>query len=231
MKSHLINNTQPQFANPAKRTPVVLMIDTSGSTLDHAVLTQADGSQVKDQEPKHLRFQQGLQTLRECLSTDHWFAHTGELATVTFGATIETTPFQPIGNWTPPTLDPQGATPTGAALNAALDLAQDRLLELDDEGVLYYQPQIALITDGKPYGEHEEYLAAALERARELESMGHVSYVTIGVDEDDCQHLTDLGFRNVPLIVSRISWREVFVRLSQIVSRPRTQRGLRVNVV
>lgn len=154
MKTLPSHDAAPQFANPGKVTCAVLMIYRSSSTSDHAVFKHANKTDEEDDRPKCVRFAEGLQVMRDTLARDHWFSHSGELATVTFGATVSVNPFQKVGQWQPPSLEPEGQTPTGAALIAALD------------------------------------------------------------------------FQQPPMIVSQVSWIEVFVRLSQIVSRPMGQRPL-----
>ncbi len=189
MKTSNFKDAAPQFANPGKVACSILMIDESSSTSDHAVFKQPNGSALPDDRSKSDRFTEGLKLMKEILAGDHWFAASGELATVTFGSDVKVTPFRRIADWQPPTLNPDGTSATGAALNAALDLGQDRTAELDDLGILYYRLQIILITDGMPYGEHPHFLTAAIERAREAERAGHASFVTIGVDESDRDHL------------------------------------------
>ncbi|MCC7084415.1 MAG: hypothetical protein IT427_05345 [Pirellulales bacterium] len=213
----------PQFANPTKRQLVEFIVDASGSTANKATLNGQE-----DSVPKIDRFAEGLLLAKKYLCGNQWFASSGEIATITFGSSVRSIPFQSVTGWDVPALQPDGATPTGAALNAALDHVLERMLELDAAGTLYYTPYLMLLSDGVPYGEHADYLRAAVERARDAEHSGNVTFLPIGVDETDCGHLTALGFRTPPEIVSRTSWNEVFVRVSVRISSPETQRSLAV---
>ena len=75
-----------------------------------------------------------------------------EIAIVTFGNNGYQTlqDFTSAGQFAAPTLQAGGGTPMGEAINVALDLVDERKKTYKENGILYYQPWIFMITDGAP---------------------------------------------------------------------------------
>jgi len=132
----------------AQRQPLVLCLDTSKSMSGLPIDT----------------LNQALRAWTDELRTDVNLSNSVEISLITFGGQrVETwrgeTPlpygsqsdaFQPAYAFSPPTLVATGVTLMTDALETAMKLVATRKAELRNSGLLYYRPQICLITDGQP---------------------------------------------------------------------------------
>lgn len=64
------------------------------------------------------------------------------------------------------TIEPSGLTFMGEGVNLALDTLEKRKELYSSKGVLYYQPWLVLITDGKPEGGSEQEVDRAVKSGR-----------------------------------------------------------------
>ena len=110
-------------SNPDPRVACVLVLDTSGSMQGEAI----------DQ------LNQGLQQFIQEVQSDSIAASRVELAIVTFGPVETIQTFAPITAVTVPTLNAEGTTPLGAALQQAVDLVKYRKDVYKNAGVPYYR--------------------------------------------------------------------------------------------
>lgn len=133
--------TSDLATNPTKRTPCVLLLDTSGS------MGELQGGMGK---PIDL-LNRALPTLQSDLLADSTASISVELAIVTFGGSPkEVVPFTPVSSFFPPVLSAAGGTPLGQAVIIALDMIERRKQEYTANGIVYFRPWIFILTDGQP---------------------------------------------------------------------------------
>jgi uncharacterized protein YegL len=148
------------------------------------------------------------------------FLRCGEIGMVLFNSTVQQLPFTAVGQWAPPTLQPDGWTHTAAALLASMDMLTTRLAQLNAQGVKVDRPYIVVISDGRPTQESQQAVDGAFAKARDFEAQGYAEFLLIGVEESDREHLSQMGLKNRPIIVAETNWETVFVWVSQRVSAP-----------
>jgi uncharacterized protein YegL len=192
----------PEFAiNPDPRCACVLLLDTSSSMSGPPIDSLNDGLKA---------FQQDLQE-------DALASRRVEIAIVTFGKggcqTLQE--FTSAGQFAAPTLEADGSTPMGEAINIALDLVKERKKTYKDNGVLYYQPWIFLITDGAPNA-GSPWREAAQRVQTEMNAKALTCF-GVGVAGADMQVLSQITPRTVKL--DGLKFRELFVWLSQSQKR------------
>ena len=92
----------------------------------------------------------GLQTFKDELMADPMSVKRVELSVVSFGPVNVETEFQTADSFYPPTLEANGMTPMGEAIEKGIELIQQRKEKYKENGISYYRPWIFLITDGAP---------------------------------------------------------------------------------
>ena len=101
----------PEFVeNPENRCPVILLLDTSTSMI---------GDPVKE-------LMRGVRVFKEEVHRDTKAALSVEVAVVSFGPVRLLQDFVTIESFMPPTLEAEGFTPMGEAIDVALDLLESR---------------------------------------------------------------------------------------------------------
>jgi uncharacterized protein YegL len=132
----------------AQRQPLVLCLDTSSSMAGAPIAA----------------LNEALRTWTQELRTDVNLSNSVELALITFGGNQVATwqgarplpygtdsgAFVPAHAFSPPVLAATGVTLMTEALETAMRLVAVRKSELRGAGLLYYRPQICLVTDGQP---------------------------------------------------------------------------------
>jgi uncharacterized protein YegL len=189
--------------NPDPRCPSVLVLDVSASMFGNKIASLNDG----------------LRTYQEELVSDSLASKRVEVAVVTFGGTVERlSDFTAAAEFLPPTLIANGHTPMGEALNAAIDMIDERKRIYRENGIAYYRPWIFLITDGEPNDEWK----STISRIKSGEESKQFSFFAVGVgDEANYDILAQLSTRQ-PLKLKGLRFTELFSWLSrsqQSVSR------------
>src|ERR1700723_1407930 len=152
-----------EFAeNTEPRCPCLLLLDTSGSMRGKTI----DELNV------------GIRQLRDELFADDMAQKRVEVAIIGFGPVQTLSDFQTPDSFQPPTLTASGDTPIGAAIDAGLNLLDQRKQTYRNNGVTYYRPWVFLITDGGP----TDYWQAAAERVKQGEASHHFSFFPVGVE-------------------------------------------------
>lgn len=190
--------------NPEPRCPVVLLLDTSLS------MTGAKIDALND----------GLNHFHEELASDSLAMKRIELALVTFGPVTLTQDFVAAADFFPPTLEPSGNTPMGAAVLKAIEILRTRKDAYREGGVDFYRPWVFLITDGAPTDRVDEARARIVAGEERKEFM----FFAVGVEEADMAALGALSVR-APLMLKGLAFRDLFAWLSNslgAVSRSRT---------
>jgi uncharacterized protein YegL len=152
--------------NSEQRTPLVLVLDCSGSM---------------DGEPMR-QLNEGLKLLEQELKQDAIAAKRVRLLVLQYGG-MDTA--EAVGSWqdamefSAPTLVANGTTPTGAAVDLALARIEDEKLGFKSAGVAYTRPWLFLMSDGQPTDNWQ----AAADRCRQAELANKVAVFPIAVGE------------------------------------------------
>ncbi|MHC5933065.1 vWA domain-containing protein [Nostoc sp.] len=192
----------PEFVeNPENRCPVILLLDTSGSM---------SGQPIQE-------LNQGLAAFKEDVLKDSQASLSVEVAMITFGPIAKLIQdFVTIDQFTPPTLEADGLTPMGAAIEYALDFVENRKQTYKDNGILYYRPWVFLITDGAPTDSWD----SAAQRLREAEAQSRLLFFAVGVKGADMNILKQISPpEHPPVMLNGLDFRELFVWLSASMKR------------
>jgi uncharacterized protein YegL len=204
--------------NTEQRTPLVLVLDRSGS-MGGAPIEQLNA---------------GLRLLESELKGDAIAAKRVRLLVIQFGG-MDTA--EAVGEWqdamdfSPATLEPNGTTPTGAAVDLALARIEEEKAGFRAAGVAYTRPWLFLMSDGQPTDDWE----AAAERCRQAEQANKVAVFPIYVGDpgepkpvgdaavDILGHFSSRGTPGVKRL-DGLKFRELFLWLSasmKVVSQSR----------
>lgn len=185
-----------QFAdNPEPRCACVLVLDKSGSMA---------GEKIR-------QLNEGVRVFREELLGDELASKRVEVAVVSFGPLTIDSDFVAPQAFSPPTLQPTGDTPMGAAVLKAIELVADRKAVYRQNGVSFYRPWIILMTDGAPTDD----IGQASMAVKEGEQAKRFAFFAVGVDSADMDKLASISSpsRN-PLHMKGLMFREFFLWLS-----------------
>lgn len=191
----------PEFVdNPENRCPVVLLLDTSASMA---------GLPIQE-------LSRGISTFKEEVLKDVQASLSVEIAIITFGPVKLIQDFVVVDDFTPPSLQADGVTPMGEAIEYALDLVETRKSTYKENGIQYYRPWIFLITDGAPTDEWQK----AAHRVREAETSGKLSFFVVAVEGADINTLKQIAPpQRSPVTLEGLNFREMFVWLSASMRR------------
>lgn len=188
----------PEFAqNPDPRCACVLLLDTSYSMVG----------------PPIDALNEGLRAFQVDLQEDGLAKRRVEIAIVTFGngGVHRVQDFTAAGSFVAPTLQADGDTPMGAAIQMGLDMVRDRKDTYDANGILRYRPWIFMITDGGPT-DGDAWKSAAKRVQSEMAEKA-VEFFAVGVAGADLQVLSAITPR--ALTLDGLKFRELFVWLSR----------------
>jgi uncharacterized protein YegL len=187
-----------EFAeNPEPRCPCVLLLDTSNS--------------MKGQRINELN--KGLKTFKEELMADSMSLKRIELSVVRFGPVSVETEFQTPDVFVPPTLEADGMTPMGEAIQKGIELIQQRKEKYRENGISYYRPWMFLITDGAP----TDHWQKAAKLIKEAESAKSLMFFAVGVEGANMNILKQLSVRD-PLKLDGLRFGDLFSWLSTSLS-------------
>jgi uncharacterized protein YegL len=150
--------------NAEQRTPLVLVLDCSGS-MAGAPIDQLNA---------------GLQVLESELKNDAIASKRVRLLVVQFGGQDQV---ELAGDWTDamdwaaPTFLANGTTPTGQAIDVALARIEEEKLGFKQAGVAYTRPWLFLMSDGQPTDNWQ----AAAGRCRDAEQSNKVAVFPIAI--------------------------------------------------
>lgn len=187
--------------NRERRTPCVLLLDTSSSM---------SGAPIK-------ALNEGLRTFEEELHYDRLAAMRMEVAVISFGSKVmDVIDFVDGVRFTAPALTASGGTSMGQALHHALDRLRARKDEYTAHHIPYNRPMIILITDGSPT---DDWKPAAARLKAEYERKG-VMFYAVGVEGADFATLAriapDPEYPPVPL--KGLEFAQFFVWLSASIT-------------
>ncbi|MFK3650605.1 VWA domain-containing protein [Lysobacter enzymogenes] len=195
--------------NTEQRTPLVLVLDCSGS------MTGAPMEQLNE----------GLKLLEEELKSDVIAAKRVRVLVVRYGGFDQA---ELAGDWcdamdfAAPVLEASGTTPTGRAIDLALAEVENEKQRFKAAGIAYTRPWLFLMSDGAPTDAWE----ASAQRARDAETANKVAIFPIAVGQGDERIMSQFSSKG-PGGVKRLQglqFRELFLWLSasmQVVSQSR----------
>lgn len=191
----------PEFVeNPENRCPVILLLDTSTSMV---------GDPVKE-------LMRGVRVFKEEVHRDTKASLSVEVAVVSFGPVKLLQDFVTIDTFSPPSLEAEGFTPMGEAIDFSLDLLESRKKTYKENGIQYYRPWIFMITDGAPTDDWQ----MAAQRLQVGEEEGKYSFFSVAVEGADVQKLKQISPPNRPPVkLNGLDFQELFLWLSSSMKR------------
>jgi uncharacterized protein YegL len=189
-----------EFLNADPRCACVLLLDTSGSMVG---------------APIHA-LNEGLLAFQKSIQEDALASRRVEIAIVTFGSggVQNVQDFVTGGDFSAPVLQAGGTTPMGEAIRNALEMVRQRKATYRENGVLYYQPWVVMISDGAPTDEWK----TAAQAVRGEEAARGLSFFAIGVGGANMQTLSEISVRQ-PMKLDGLNFVELFVWISQSQKR------------
>jgi uncharacterized protein YegL len=183
-----------------KRIPCVLVLDTSASMT---------GARID-------ALNHGLRTLEREIRHDEFARSSVEFSVVTFGDDVELAKdFGTLADDQLPILRGGGSTPTGRALQFALDLLLERLDHYRLRNIEFDRPWILLLTDGVPT---DGWQAAAI-RLRAAQSARQLHFIAIGIGPDLDQDFLRRLSPSAPVIFNGPTSAEMFDNLFRWLSQ------------
>jgi uncharacterized protein YegL len=196
--------------NTEQRTPLVLVLDRSGSMAGEPIAA----------------LNQGLKLLEQELKADAIAAKRVRILVVQYGGYDEA---EILDDWkdamdfVAPVLEASGTTPTGLAVDLALEKIEEEKRSFKQAGVAYTRPWLFLMSDGQPTDEWEN----AADRCRAAEQANKVAIFPIAVGEDAetnaMGQFCNKGAANVKRL-DGLKFKELFLWLSasmKVVSQSR----------
>ena len=167
--------------NPEPRVPVILLLDVSGSMGGEPIA----------------QLNRGIRDFSTTLKSDPLAAQQVELALMLFGP-IRQHNFVPMKDFSPPTLEASGDTPTAKAILKAGELLRTRCELYKQARVDHFKPFVFLITDGRP--NDGEPIEEAARMVREFETdpnrLARAAWFMAGVKNANMDVLTKLSCRH-----------------------------------
>lgn len=186
--------------NSEQRTPLVLVLDSSGSM---------EGEPIK-------QLNQGLKLLEEELKSDAIASKRVRVLVIQLGGydTVSVVAdWQDAMDFVPPTLEANGTTPVGKAMDLALNCIEDEKQRFKDAGVAYTRPWLFLMSDGSPTDVWEDTAA----QCRDAEAANKVATFLIAVGRSaDVNTMAQFSQKGMAAVkrLDGLRFKELFLWLS-----------------
>ena len=192
-----------EFAeNPEPRCACLLLLDVSGSMTGQPI------QQLND----------GLAYFKQCIEGDTLASLRTEIGVVSFSNfPVKVHDFSTVDAFTPPALVAGGGTVISTAIDAALDMVEERKATYRANGITYYRPWVWLICDGKPEHDDLNDWERAKDRVKQAESDNQVAFFVVGVEGADMTELDSIGNRQA-LKLRGLDFNSMFQWLSSSMS-------------
>lgn len=198
------------LANRHRRTPCVLLLDTSFSM---------NGEKIK-------RLNEGFRAFRADILRNTVASQSVELCVITFGPVAVRSEFSLVREMDEIVFEADGCTPMKEALELAMLKVTERKQTYIEHGISYYRPWIFLLTDGEPTDQsgHLSDSYRSLLQPLELaaaEKRFTLFTIGVGVGGGGRQVLTELSkpFGGRCLDLDNLKFEEMFLWLSGSLSR------------
>jgi uncharacterized protein YegL len=190
-----------EFAeNQEPRSPVLILVDTSSSM---------SGEKIEE-------INQGLVTFQKEVSGNATASKRVEVAIATFGGTVNLCQdFVTIDDFRPFALSTSGDTPMGQGIEYSLSLIEQRKQTYRNHGIQFYRPWLFLIADGEPTDSCDSAAQKIHQAIREKK----LTFYAVGVGQSNMDTLKQLSIERPPTLLKDISLTEMFVWLSNSMSR------------
>jgi uncharacterized protein YegL len=191
--------------NPAKRLPILLLLDASGSMTGKPIC----------------ELNAGIAEFWRQAQSDEQLMLSADVSVVSFGGSVAVVrDFAPFDQSGPPVLSASGNTPMGAAIMTGLDNLETRKGVYRKNGISKNRAIVLLITDGAPTDSWE----AAAQRVRQGAAGSKFLFYAVGVTGANMDILAKIAPADCPpLSLAGIGFRELFKRLYDSASQ--TTRG------
>ena len=211
------------LANRHRRTPCVLLLDSSGSM---------EGEKIR-------RLNAGFRTFRDDILRNPMAAQSVELCVISFGPVQVQSEFALLKEMPPLQLRADGVTPLKQALELAMLKVTERKRAYQEHGISYYRPWIFLLTDGEPTDGHGGFSTSYRKLLQPLQLAASerkfiLFTVGVGVSDQGRQVLNELSqpFGGRCLDLDNLRFEEMFLWLSGSLSRvSQSSPGERVQLV
>ncbi len=201
---------QSLLANRHRRTPCVLLVDTSGSMA---------GEKIR-------RLNAGFRAFRDDILRNPMAAQSVELCVISFGPVRVQSEFALLKEMPQLHFEADGVTPMKEALELAMLKVTQRKQSYRDHGISYYRPWIFLLTDGEPTDDEGVFSNRYRQLLKPLELAAaekKFTLFTIGIDvsPEGREVLSELSrpFGGRCLDLANLKFEEMFLWLSGSLSR------------
>jgi uncharacterized protein YegL len=198
------------LANRHRRTPCVLLLDTSYSM---------EGEKIR-------RLNAGFRAFRQDILRNPMASQSVELCVISFGPVVVRSDFALLGEMGDLSFRASGATPLTEALELAMLKVTQRKELYREHGISYYRPWIFLLSDGEPtdgMGYLSRGYQALLQPLELAANEQKFTLFTIGIDVNEAgrEVLNDLSrpFKGRCLDLADLRFEEMFLWLSGSLAR------------
>lgn len=214
MNTEMFNDDE-LFENPAKRVPVSLCLDTSGSMQSAEVNPSST-----ERTTRIALLNQGVRMFADEVRGDEIARYSADISVVTFDSEVrKNLEFGDVDKLSAmKELTAHGMTHLGEGVNQALDLLEARKKQYQMAGVEYYQPWLVLMTDGLPNGDPKE-LRRAADRISAMVTNRKLTVIPIAIGKEaDLNVLGRFAPGMEPLRLEGMHFGRFFTWLSQSVA-------------
>ena len=194
---------QADFAQ-VKSTPIMLIVDTSGS-MNYGTVQDDPSSPARIDG-----LNDGIAEAKRLINDDRYLSRSAEIGITTICESPQSYPFTHFSQFQPHRLEASGRTFFGKSLELACDELASLLHGYNAQGRPYNTPTVLVMSDGAPFGESSGVTQAGIDRIKSLEAARQIFLIPAGVTRDDCDRLDLMKFSQRALCIAEINWIELF---------------------